>query len=154
MQTIKPKSPYLAMYEAADRGWCKPTVQMMDFIHSTEANFNSITDVEWTHVYMLSDRRTVANLNTVVQSFNAPTWLGPSALAVVVVAKVAQEEALELVAKDAVNDEVHRGVDWHEQIAHACHLVDEDVEHLENVYHHGHDVEDEEDSHDAEQHRS
>ena len=68
-------------------------------------------------------------------------------------AEVAQEEALELVAEDAVDDEIHRRVEADQQIADAGHLVHQDVGRLEDVDRHRQNVEDEEDGNHAQQHR-
>ena len=50
-------------------------------------------------------------------------------------AKIAQEEPLELVAEDAVDDEVGRRIGRHEQVADARHLVHQDVGHFKDVHH-------------------
>lgn len=52
-------------------------------------------------------------------------------------AKIVQEQPFELVAEDAVDDEVDRRVDRHQQVADARHLVHQNVGLLEDVHHLG-----------------
>lgn len=69
-------------------------------------------------------------------------------------AEVLDEEALELLAEDDVDDEVDGGVDGDEEVGGLDELVDDEVvEGLEDVVDEGQEVAEEEDDHDAEQHR-
>ena len=75
-------------------------------------------------------------------------------------AEIAKKEPFEFVAKDAVDDEIDGGIDGHEQVGNARHLVHleddgrvDNVDRFEDVDHDGQDVGHEKDGHDAEEHR-
>lgn len=72
----------------------------------------------------------------------------------VTVAKVAQKQALELVAKNAIDHKVDGRVDRNEQITDSGHFIYQDVGHFEDVDHHSQYIKDEEHRHDTQQHRS